>query len=144
MDGRRTSVKVEGVVWVGTMTPQYSSTVTFFRERLGLALEHEEDGFALFRLPDGAQLEIFAPGKEHDHFTTGPVAEFLVDDVASAAAELRKSGVAVWGPWKDTDDPRYGWLHFRAPDGRIYGLTNGPQYERSRARAAAPNRAGKS
>ena len=136
-------MKVEGLVWAGTMTPQYSSTVAFFRDRLGLALEHEEDGFAVFRMPDSSQLEVFAPGKEHDHFTTGPVPEFLVDDVAGAAAELRKGGVAVWGPWNDSDDPRYGWLHFRAPDGRIYGLTNGPQYQRAQARPAAQPRARK-
>ena len=123
-------MKVRGLVWAGTMTDHYNETVRFFRDRLGISLEHEEDGFAMFRMPDTSQLEVFAPGKDRDHFRTGPVPEFLVDDVGAAAEELRQARVAVWGPWHEGDDTRFGWLHFRAPDGRIYGLTNGPQYKR--------------
>src|SRR3712207_4758208 len=131
-------MKVRGLVWAGTMTPHYATTVAFFRDRLGMDLAHEEDGFAVFKLPDTSQLEVFAPGKEHDHFTTGPVLEFLVDDVTAAAQELRAARVPVWGPFHDGDDTRQGWLHFRAPDGRIYGLTNGPQYLVHEPAAAKP------
>ena len=34
-------------------------------------------------MPNTSQLEIFGPGylSDHTHFTTGPVPEFLVDDL---------------------------------------------------------------
>ena len=125
-------MQIQGLVWVGTRTERYAETVAFFRDRLGLRLGHEVAGFAILYLPDTSQVEVFDPGgpEPHDHFTTGPVAEFLVDDVAGAARELEDAGIETWGPYGGEDDPRHGWVHFRAPDGRIYGLTNGPQYRR--------------
>ena len=73
---------------------------------------------------------MFGPS-ENEHFTTGPVVEFLTDDVAAATEELRTSGVPiVFGPvyWEGEDD--VAWVHIRAPDGNIYGLTQGRDLER--------------
>ena len=124
-------MRVRGLVWVGTNTDRFDETVSFFRDRLGLDLADVHEDFALFRLPDTAQLEVFGPSEgRHSHFTTGPVPEFLVDDLAAAAAELRAADVEIWGPFSEDEDARFGWLHFRAPDGSIYGLTNGRQYRR--------------
>jgi catechol 2,3-dioxygenase-like lactoylglutathione lyase family enzyme len=123
-------MKIRGLVWAGTMTDRYDDTMRFFRDRLGLEVGDQEDGRIAFRLPDASQLEVIAPGKQYDHFRTGPVPEFLVDDVTAAAKELRAAGVPVWGPWGGEEDRRFGRLHFRAPDGRIYGLTNGPEHGR--------------
>ena len=66
--------------------------------------------------------------QDHPHFSTGPVPEFLVDDLPAALAELRAAGVEILG------EPQAGgsetWLHFRAPDGNVYGLTAGSSYSR--------------
>jgi hypothetical protein len=56
------------------------------------------------------------------------VPEFLVDDLAAAAAELEAAGIEIFGPIQGTTDQ--GWLHFRAPDGNVYGLTDGASYVR--------------
>ena len=52
---------------------------------------------------------------------TGPVPEFLVEDLPGALTELRAAVVEILG------DPQMsgseGWLHFRAPDANVYGLT---------------------
>ena len=68
---------------------------------------------------------MFGPGHEHHgEFTTGPVVEFLVEDVVKARADLEGRGVQFihenhsWGD--------YTWAHFRGPDGNIYGITSGP------------------
>jgi hypothetical protein len=56
--------------------------------------------------------------------------EFLINDVAAATQELRAAGVpVVSGPvyWEGEDD--VAWVHFRAPDGNIYGLTQGRDLE---------------
>ena len=47
-------------------------------------------------MPNTSQLEIFGPRDgQHDHFTTGPVPEFLVDDIEDAIRELRDAGVEI-------------------------------------------------
>jgi predicted enzyme related to lactoylglutathione lyase len=122
-------VRVHGVVWAGVKTERYDETLAFFRDVLGLPLVEAGPTFAWSKLPNSSQFEIFGPqDADHDHFTTGPVPEFLVDDVFAAAAELEAAGVELLGPPKGT--PEEGWLHFRAPDGNVYGLTSSPSYRR--------------
>ena len=83
----------------------------------------------MLKLPDGAKVEVF--GSESDwnpHFTTGPVAGFLVDDVAAAAAEPRAAGYeVVHGPVVMDDN---AWVPVRAPDGNLYEFTKDPGVSR--------------
>ena len=122
-------MKVNGVVWAGVRTERFTETVAFFRDVLGVPLTEIEPGFAWSKLPDSSQFEIFGPPEtDHGHFTTGPVPEFLVDDLPAAATELEAAGIEIFGPIQGTPDQ--GWLHFRAPDGNVYGLTDGASYVR--------------
>jgi predicted enzyme related to lactoylglutathione lyase len=122
-------MKVHGLVWVGVRTAEFDRTVEFFRDVLGVPLNEVSKGFAWSRMPDTSQLEIFGPDDpDHDDFTTGPVPEFLVDDLPAAAEELRAAGVELLGDISGT--PEQGWLHFRAPDGNVYGLTSSDTYKR--------------
>src|SRR5215210_7372080 len=94
----RATVKVRGVVWVGTRTEAFEETVQFFDEVLGIDVKRINPDFAWSRMPNTSQLEVFGPGdRDHLDFTTGPVPEFLVDDVAAAAEELRAAGVELVG-----------------------------------------------
>jgi predicted enzyme related to lactoylglutathione lyase len=122
-------VRVLGVVWAGVRTDRYGETVAFFRDVLGVPLEEPAPDFAWGKLPDTSQLEIFGPSdRYHEHFTTGPVPEFLVEDVFAAAEELEAAGVELLGrPGRQGDT---AWVHFRAPDGNVYGLTSSPSYRR--------------
>jgi predicted enzyme related to lactoylglutathione lyase len=80
---------VKGLVWVGTRTEYFEEMVAFYRDTLRLSLHHEEGEFAIFRLPDGSKAEVFGPSDtEHTHFSTGPVAGFLVDDVDGARKKI--------------------------------------------------------
>ena len=122
-------MRVHGIVWAGSRTDRFEETVGFFRTVLGIDLELLGPDFAFSRMANTSQLEIFGPGNgEHEHFTTGPVPEFLVDDVEQGVRELRAAGVEILG--EPHIEGRDGWAHFRAPDGYVYGLTNGPQYRR--------------
>ena len=121
---------MHGLVWAGLRTDRFEETVRFFRDVLGLPVDVPRPDFAIARMPNSSMLEIFGPGDdEHDHFATGPVPEFLVDDLDAAAEELRAAGVEVWGPYREQDYG--GWLHFRAPDGTVWGVTSSPSYRRS-------------
>jgi catechol 2,3-dioxygenase-like lactoylglutathione lyase family enzyme len=124
-------MRVLGVVWVGTRTAAFDETVQFFRDVLGVPLDRVRDDFAWSRMPNTSQFEVFGDtDPEHDHFATGPVPEFLVEDLAAGLAELRAAGVEILGEPVMDDGYGNGWLHFRAPDGNVYGLTNGAGYRR--------------
>ena len=118
-------VRILRIAWLGVRTQDGQAMADFLEGTLGLACSHHEDDTWIFGLPDGAKAEVFGPRSPHNaHFTTGPGVGFLVDDVASAAEELRAAGVhIVDGPVYAEED--IAWVHFRAPDGNIYELTQG-------------------
>ena len=118
------------LAWVGTRTDNPEPTVRFFRDVLGLPVGAEHEGFWMLRLPDGSKVEVFdSTSATNRHFTTGPVVGFLVDDVHSAAAELRSAGVEILLE-PQTDDSGNAWVHFRGPDGNIYEFTQDPGVSR--------------
>jgi catechol 2,3-dioxygenase-like lactoylglutathione lyase family enzyme len=84
----------------------------------------------VLKLPDGSKVEVFGPDSDiNRHFTTGPVAGFLVDDVRSAASELRSNGIEIL-LLTERDESGNAWVHFRAPDGNIYEFTQDPGVSR--------------
>lgn len=123
-------IEVRGIAWLGVRTDRADAMVGFLRDTLGMALEHAGDGEWAFSLPDGSKTEVFsADGPHNPHFERAPVAGFYVDDVSQAAEELRAAGVEiVHGPVAD-DDGDSAWVHFRAPDGNLYELTQGSDLE---------------
>jgi catechol 2,3-dioxygenase-like lactoylglutathione lyase family enzyme len=100
--------------------------VDFLENTLGLAPEHSGEGQWVFSLPDGAKAEVFSSDSPHNaHFGTAPVAGFYVDDVRRAAEELRAAGIEIVNGPVVEDDGDAAWVHFRAPDGNLYELTQG-------------------
>lgn len=118
------------LAWVGTRTSHDEATVAFFRDVLGLPLGLELPGFWMMKLPDGSKVEVFGPETDMNrHFSTGPVAGFLVDDVFAATEELRQAGTDIL---LDPELDAWGnaWVHFRAPDGNVYEFTQDPGVSR--------------
>ncbi len=124
--GTARGMRIIKLAWVGTRTDNAEPTVAFFRDVLGLPLELDRPGFWMLKLTDGSKVEVFGPGSAiNRHFTTGPVAGFLIDDVPAATAELRSAGVEILLE-SGVDDTGNAWVHFRAPDGNIYECTQDP------------------
>lgn len=118
-------MKVQGLVWAGTATDRYDETVAFFTDVLGLSVFSRGEDLSILKLPTGDWIEVFGPGHEHHaEFTTGPVVEFLVEDVAASRAELEGRGVEFLHETHSWEE--YTWAHFRGPDGNIWGITSGP------------------
>ncbi len=118
------------LAWVGTRTENAEATALFFRDVLGLSNDLLESDFWLLTLPDGSKVEVYGPGTAvNTHFTTGPVAGFLVDDVRAAAVELRSADVEILLE-SPVDESGNAWVHFRAPDGNIYEFTQDPGVSR--------------
>ena len=98
------------------MTDRAEELATFYRDVLQLPLVRREPGCWVYGLPDGSLVEVFARGYGRDHFQTGPVAGFAVDDLSAAREELLERGLELLG------QPGPTWQHFRGPDGNIYEL----------------------
>ena len=116
--------------WLGTRTERSKEMANLFGGVLSIPFHHGEEDFWVFQLPDGSKVEVFGPHSDNPHFTTGPVPGFLVDDVHAAAEELRAASIPiVSGPIRWEDEDEVAWVHFRAPDGNIYELTQGRDLE---------------
>jgi catechol 2,3-dioxygenase-like lactoylglutathione lyase family enzyme len=117
-------MRVTRIGWAGTRTGGYGAMVDFLTAVLGLTLAHQEPDFAVLDLPSGDKFEVFGPSdRDHQHFTTGPVVGFVVEDLPAAVAELEQAGVELLGG--QVDERGLGWRHFRAPDGNVYELSSG-------------------
>jgi hypothetical protein len=123
---------IRGLTWLGVRTERYDAMKSFLENAAGLTVDHEDEDFVVFKLPDGSKLELFGPRDvDHEHFSTGPVGGFEVDDIEAARAELTSGGAEFIGPihrWEPTGE---AWSHFRAPDGNVYELTYRPEENRS-------------
>ncbi|MFL6221525.1 MAG: VOC family protein [Actinomycetes bacterium] len=110
-------MRVKRIGWAGTRTSEYTAMVAFLQTVLGLTTSQEGSDFAAFQLPEGGTFEVFGPAdQDHEHFSTGPVVGFVVDDLTGAVRELLGGQM---------DERGGGWRHFRAPDGNVYELTSG-------------------
>ena len=124
---------IKGLVWLGVRTQRYEELVSFFRDGMRMEVDHRESDFIAFKLVDGSVVEVFGPSdSDHDHFTTGPVAGFLVDDIEAARRELESAGAEFIGPIHRWEQTGQAWAHFRAPDGNIYEITYAPEQAEKR------------
>lgn len=114
-------MNVVRLYWVGTRTVSHDATVGFFRDVLGLMVRHAEPDFTVLAVPDGSSVEVFGPASDYNRHLTHPVVGFLVDDLDEASAELRQAGIEIVLPIQRAATG--AWLHFRAPDGFLYELT---------------------
>ena len=110
-------MRIAGLVFVGTRTSARAEMAGFVRDVLGLAPADVPGVDAdVFELPDGSSFAVSpsdGPGGER---TVG----FLVEDLDSAAAELRSACVDLDA--EVVANERFRYVHFRAPDGELYEL----------------------
>jgi predicted enzyme related to lactoylglutathione lyase len=88
----------------------------------------ELPGVVVFATPDGSILEFYEKGSEmvppYGYNDGGIAFGFRVDDIEAASAELEAGGAEILGDIQraEMDGRPYAYRHFRAPDGRVYGL----------------------
>jgi hypothetical protein len=120
------------------MTSEIAAMKAFYGRLFGIDPSVDSADLVVFDLPSGDIVELFSPNDpDHRHFTTGPVAGFLVDDVRTAAKQLRAERVELVGSPVLEEATGVGWTHFRAPDGNVYELIQNPSHP-SHRRATSP------
>jgi catechol 2,3-dioxygenase-like lactoylglutathione lyase family enzyme len=110
-------VQILGLVFAGSATDHRHEMVRFSTETLGL--ERIQVGGAeadMFALPDGSLFAVSDPRGMGD---TSRSVGFLVADIDQAVTELREAGVEVG---EITANDRHRYVHFKAPDGKLYEL----------------------
>jgi len=110
-------VEVLGLVFAGSATDRRPEMARFVDEVLGLAPAPAGGVSAdMFALPDGAFFAVAGPREMGE---TSRTIGFLVADLDAAVAELQAAGVEVDEP---AANDRHRYVHFRAPDGKLYEL----------------------
>ena len=129
-------MKVTHLAFLGTKTGNFTETVKFFQEVLGLPIRFENYLWTGFALPSGRNhmVEVFGDDDLDPRLIPAeagarPLLAFEVEDLEGAYQELLAAGVEIIGEivWaSDFADLEkstgYGWVHFRAPDNNIYTL----------------------
>jgi glyoxylase I family protein len=110
-------MRILGLIVAGTSTDRRAEMVGFATTVLGLERVAVAGAEAdMFALPDGSWFAVAGPGGMGD---TARSIGFLVADLDEAVAELRAAGVEVDEP---AANDRQRYVHFRAPDGKLYEL----------------------
>jgi hypothetical protein len=115
-------MRIKVIVWLGTRTERFDEMREFFLKITGVA-PRDEPGLASFDLAGRDRIEVFdtAVGES---YMVAPVVGLLVDDVATARAELESRGIEFIGPIPRPVPARPG--HTSAP--RTGMCTNSPRY----------------
>ncbi len=121
-------MQVNGSTWHASVMDKdrFAAMRTLVTETLGLAPMIEFPGAAVFPMPDGTMLELYEEGTPPPYgYNDGGIAfGFRVDDIEAASAALEAAGAELLGEITRAEmgDSPYAFRHFRAPDGRVYGL----------------------
>jgi catechol 2,3-dioxygenase-like lactoylglutathione lyase family enzyme len=112
-------MQIRGIRFVGSHTHAHAEMEAFVRDVLGLApVTVEGVGATLFAAANGDVLAVARPYEEEDD-TAQRTIGLLVDDVDAAAAELHAAGIETDGI---SENARWRYTHFDAPDGKLYEL----------------------
>lgn len=122
-------MKVYGLAWVGSSSPNLDEMTTLFGDVLGLPVSNEQEDARVFALPDGSAVEVFKPTDLDHNFFEHPVSGIVVDDVREVRAHMECAGIEFIGDVHDgvEDSWATAWSHFRAPDGYMYVLVSKPE-----------------
>ncbi|WP_281631494.1 VOC family protein [Flavobacterium luteolum] len=104
---------------------QYKAMYNQAKNVFHLKIYVDEPNFSVFGFPNGSLYELYGPGSPQrpwkngvDGFAVG----FAVNDIQAAVKELKKAGNEILGDIQSAG-PDYKYLFYRAPDGRVYAVS---------------------
>ena len=118
----------DGITWHASVMDKdgFAAMRDLVTGTLGLTPMMELPGVAVFGMPNGSMLELYEEGTPPPYgYNDGGIAfGFRVDNIDAASAELDAAGAELLGEitCAEMGDKPYAFRHFRAPDGRVYGL----------------------
>ncbi len=115
-------MKIDRVSWVGVRVNNFEDTLRFYRDMMGLPLQHlnADNSVAMFVLPSGQYIEIFDADQITMPFEHLSFSLLVEGDLHEAKRELQAKGVTFISEIEESGDDQ--WAYFRAPDGSIVEL----------------------
>ena len=117
--------KVEGITWhaVTAEPAAFNGMKQLMTEQFGLAPMMELDGVTVFAMQNGTLLELYRPDTVPAYGYNDAIAlGFRVSDIEAASQALQQAGCELLGNITRVEQMGYAYRHFKAPDGRVYGL----------------------
>jgi len=121
-------MNVNGITWHASVMEEdrFESMRKLVTDTFGVAPLMEMPGVAVFALPDGTLYELYTKETQPPFgYNDGGIAfGFRVDDIEAASAAVEAAGGELLSDITRAElgDSPYAYRHFRAPDGRVYGL----------------------
>ena len=121
-------MNVNGITWHASVMEEdrFESMSKLVTDTFGVAPLMEMPGVAVFALPDGTLYELYTKETQPPFgYNDGGIAfGFRVDDIEAASAAVEAAGGELLSDITRAElgDSPYAYRHFRAPDGRVYGL----------------------
>ena len=119
-------MQLEGITWhaIPLQADEFGATKKLLIEVFGLRPAIEEDGYTMFPMSNGTILELYAPEAipAYGFNEGGMVFGFRVEDIEAASEELAEAGCELLGEITRIEEINYAYRHFKAPDGRVYGI----------------------
>ena len=121
-------MQITGITWHATVVDEdaFEPMRKLATETMGLKPMMEFPGVTVFRLAGGNLYELYTKGTEppFGYNDDGIAFGFRVDDIEAGSAELEAAGAEILSDVNqaEMDGKPYAYRHFRAPNGRVYGL----------------------
>jgi len=116
---------VQGITWHAAVmeSKKFDAMKKMLTGPLGLKPMMEMKGVSVFQMPNGSIIELYLPDAVPPYGYNDSLAYgFRVDDIEKTSADLKKAGIELLGQITRVPEYKYAYRHFRAPDGRVYGL----------------------
>ena len=118
-------MEAQGITWHAVVLERdaFAAKKKLLVDVFGLTAAIDTDGWSMFPMPDGTNLDLYAPEAIPDYgFNDGIVFGFRVNDIEAASAELVEAGCELLGEINRIREMSYAYRHFKGPDGRVYGI----------------------
>jgi predicted enzyme related to lactoylglutathione lyase len=118
-------MQVNGITWhaVTLEDDAVESYNKFAKETLGLQPMMQMEGTTVYMMPNGTILEVYDKSKVPPYGYNGSVAfGFRVEDIDAAVSEVKAAGYEVLGDIVRVPEMKYAYVHFKGPDGLVYGM----------------------
>jgi predicted enzyme related to lactoylglutathione lyase len=112
-------MKYKGVIWAGIWVESLETSISFYRDVLGIPLLRKGKDWAHFDIGQGVMLELMSGGKAGAAPKTADQQPIIlglqVNDLDSCVAELKQKGIHFVGEIGEFHGTR--WAQFSDPEG---------------------------
>ena len=116
---------VEGITWHALTLEgdQFDNMKELVTKQFATQPMMEMEGIAVFAFPNGTLLELYVPETVPAYGYNGSISlGYRVSDIDAASQALADAGYELLGEITRVEEMKYAYRHFRAKDGRVYGL----------------------